>query len=142
VNETAKLIPNLVNRERLQYITMHALTRLLDLKPLMNSTDKLTRDYVHNNVLHDENIREKLKQLLIRQLRDENRRADLLRLLHNFLKTEQARDLFTDAIAGTLNNPEVRKQALGGVMSFVYWKLDDPETKATLKNMLTTYLAN
>jgi len=37
VNETAKLIPNLVNRERIQYITMHALSRLLDLKPLMKS---------------------------------------------------------------------------------------------------------
>lgn len=65
-------------------------------------------------MLHDEAIREKLKQLLIRQLRDENRRADLHRLLLNFLKTEQARDLFTDSIAATLNHPEVRKQAVQG----------------------------
>ena len=81
----------------------------------MLGTDKLTKDFVHNNVMHDETIRNKLKQIIINQLRDENRRTDLLKLILNFMKSEQARDLFTDAMVGTLNNPEVKRESMKGM---------------------------
>ena len=64
--------------------------------------------------MHDEAIRNKLKQIIINQLRDENRRADLSKLVLNFMKTEQARDLFTDAMVGTLNSPEVKREGIKG----------------------------
>ena len=44
INETAKLVHMLCNRERIQYITMHALSRLFDLKPLVESKKLSEKD--------------------------------------------------------------------------------------------------
>ena len=56
----------------------------------MLGTDDLAKGFLHKNLLYEENINRKLKEIIIKQLRDEKRRIDLMNIVVNFMRSETA----------------------------------------------------
>jgi hypothetical protein len=60
--------------------------------------------YLHTGLLNEEFLYEKAKELVIRQLRSEDRRKDINKILINFIKTDTAVEQFVSNMVNAFTN--------------------------------------
>jgi len=139
VNETAMLLQRLCDRPKIQYQTGLALGRLFRYRSILRGTDTLTKDYLHQNLLYDENIQVKFKNLIVRQLRDEKRRKDLLGLFVNFIRSETALNYAVYSVGNVMKMDFTGYLLTQNVKGTIHRYLSSPESMKNLKNKLDAY---
>ena len=73
----------------------------------LQGTQMITSEFLHKNLLYEEIIYLKFKNLVISQLRKENIRKELLKILAEFSQSEYATSVFTSQFGAALKNQQV-----------------------------------
>jgi len=139
VHETALLIQRLCDRPKIHYQVSILLGRLLHRKSIVKGADELAKGFLHKNLLYEDFLNQKFKELVLKQLKDEKRRADLVNIIVNFFNSDTFQNLTISQVNSLLRMEITSELVTKNVKEYVHSSLDNPETMKSLKQKVDSY---
>ena len=121
-----KVLSKFLEKDPTEIFITKLLERLLRSKILFEKTDKLVRNkLLLKIVLQDDEIEEKLKNIIKKVLKNPGMRKNLIGALKTFINSSTAIDLAVNGSFNGLNNKTVKETFSKEIKGFVYEKLDE-----------------